>query len=125
MAEAVVHIFDEAVIIQVEHLAGIHPYPEIETPHPKRTAFRRNSRVGRTHVTRHAATPGKIRPFRKFTGDMVCLPIPGESIRAGRGLRPGRAGIEADFDGLVEETERGEIYSSSSSSFSNLSTSTS
>ena len=124
MTEAIVHIFDKAVIIQVEDLASIHPHPEIETPHPKRTAFRRDGRVGRAHITRHATTPGEISPLRESPSDAVVFTIPTESVRAGGCFLAGRRGIEADLDGLVEEMERSEIYSSSSS-FSNLSISTS
>ena len=103
MTEAIVHIFDKAVIIQVEDLASIHPHPEI---------------------TRHATTPGEISPLRESPSDAVVFTIPTESVRAGGCFLAGRRGIEADFDGLVEEMERGEVYSSSSS-FSNLSISTS
>jgi hypothetical protein len=113
VAQPIINIFNLTVIIQVKELTRSDPHPEVEPAYSKRTAFRRDGCMGRAHIACHAPAPGEISPLGYFFGDAKFFSSPSETIRAGRCFLPGRSGIKADFNGLVDEMEWRKLYFSS------------
>jgi len=108
--QAVVNVFDFAVIIQVEDLTRIGPDPEVEAAHSKRAASCRDYGMRRTHVTRHPSAAGEIVPLGHFFNHAVTALLPGEAVRAGWRFLADRRGIEVDYDFLTDEMQSSIVH---------------
>ena len=61
--------------------------------------------MGRSHIARHLAAPGKVAPRGKHFNDAIGLLFPDESVWTIRAFFTRGRCIEDDFDGMIVKVE--------------------